>query len=103
MLDGYPTGSYDVLIELYDTWDGSFVADIGPESTSELGFLPLEDANLDTPVISTTPVVVNRGGGGGAVDRLTAVVLVLLATSVALRRRTQRLRPAPLRRHGPSA
>ena len=103
LLDGYPTGSYDVLIELFDTWDGSFVADIGPENTSELAFLPLEDANLDAPAISTTPVVVNRGGGGGAADWLTVVLLVLLSTTVAVRRRTQRPQAATVERRAPSA
>jgi hypothetical protein len=46
---GYPTGNYDLLIELYDTYDGSFVADFGPEDSSALGFLPLEDFNRDDP------------------------------------------------------
>ncbi|HLU05363.1 MAG TPA: choice-of-anchor H family protein [Woeseiaceae bacterium] len=68
---GYPTGSYDLLIELYDTYDGAFVADIGPEDDSGLGFLPLEDFNRDDP---------NRHhhhhrSGGGAFDWQMAVLL----------------------------
>ncbi len=89
LLSGYPTGSYDVLIELFDAWDYSFVADFGPESTSELAFLPLEDAGRDVPFTSSPPVAVSRGGGGSA-DLLTLAVFALL-TAVAITRR-QRLR-----------
>ena len=64
LVSGYPTGSYDILIELFDTWDGSFVADIGPADTPELAYLPLEDADRDTPVVQRTTVIVNEGGGG---------------------------------------
>lgn len=102
LLDGYPTGSYDVLIELFDTWDDSFVAEIGPENTSELAFLPLEDSNLDAPVISTTPVVVNHGGGGGAVDWLSVLLLAMLAATTPVVRRRMRQRQ-PAHRRGPSA
>ena len=83
---GYPTGSYDVLIELFDAWDHSFVADLGPESTSELSFLPLEDAERDTPFNPSPPIAISRGGGG-AVDWLTLAVFALLTGAAALRRR----------------
>ena len=36
LVAGYPPGDYDILIELYDTFDGSLVASFGPEETSEL-------------------------------------------------------------------
>ncbi|MBT8090861.1 MAG: choice-of-anchor H family protein [Gammaproteobacteria bacterium] len=64
LVAGYPTGNYDILIELYDAYDNSFVADIGPEDTSELSILPLEDSNRDAPAVVTTQVVVSSGGGG---------------------------------------
>lgn len=92
LLAGYPRGSYDILIELFDTWDNSFVADFGPESTSELALLPLEDAERDTPVASPGVVVVNRGGGG-AIDAWTLALLALLAAGLPLRRRC-RTQPA---------
>ena len=66
---GYPTGSYDLLIELYDTWDGSFVADLGPEDNPDLGLLPLEDFNRDDPRRDSPR------HGGGALDWLTAFLL----------------------------
>ncbi|MDH3746675.1 MAG: choice-of-anchor H family protein [Gammaproteobacteria bacterium] len=93
LLAGYPTGSYDILVELFDTWDGSFVADFGPENTSELAFLPLEDSQLDTPVIASTPIVVNHGGGGAA-DWLSVMVLGLFAVGTVAVRRRYRLQPA---------
>lgn len=63
LVSGYPTGDYDILIELFDAFDGTFVASIGPEDTSKLSFLPLEDANRDAPFVEPQ-IVVNRGGGG---------------------------------------
>ena len=90
LLAGYPTGSYDVLIELFDAWDNSFVADLGPESTSELAFLPLEDAERDVPFTSSPPIAVSRGGGGAA-DAVTLAIFALLTAAVAITRR-QRLR-----------
>jgi hypothetical protein len=65
LVDGYPTGNYDILIELYDTYDNALVATLGPEDSSQLSILPLEDVGWDTPA-GTTQVVVNRGGGGAA-------------------------------------
>ncbi len=62
LVAGYPTGDYDILIELFDTFDNSFVASIGPDDTSQLSLLPLED--MDRDAVQTTQIVVNRGGGG---------------------------------------
>ncbi len=88
LVSGYPTGSYDILIELFDTFDNSFVADMGPENTSELAFLPLEDANRDAPGVSPQPVVINHGGGGGSTDVWTLAFLAFVAAGTfALRRR----------------
>ncbi len=88
LVAGYPTGSYDILIELFDAYDDAFVADMGPESTSELAFLPLEDAGRDTTGPAPRPITINHGSGGGAVDVLTLAILAFVAAgSVALRRR----------------
>ncbi len=62
LLSGYVTGSYDILIELFDASDGTFVASFGPDESSQLSNLPLEDAGRDTP--PGTTIVVNEGGGG---------------------------------------
>lgn len=80
---GYPTGGYDILIELYDADTGAFLADYGPELNSDLALLPLEDFDRDAPIVAAPPVVVKRGGGGS-----TGIVLLgLLALTLALRRR----------------
>ncbi len=83
LVSGYPTGNYDILIELYDTFDNSLVAIIGPEDTSELSVLPLEDINRDSVAPGTTQVVVNSGGGGS----LSWFLLLGLAGVVTLARK----------------
>ncbi len=82
LVDGYPTGSYDILVELFDAWTGEFVAWIGPEDTSELAFLPLEDRSNDAPIGGGTTVVVNRGGGGVA-----GLPFVVLLAGILIARR----------------
>lgn len=73
---GYPSGEYDLLIELYDAFDGSFLAGFGPEDTSALSYLPLEDFQRDAPVIDE--VIVVSHGGGHALG-LTPLLLAPLA------------------------
>lgn len=83
LVEGYPTGNYDILIELYDAYDNALVATFAPEDTSELAILPLEDIGRDTPA-GTTQIVVNSGGGGS----LSWLLLGLLGAG-ALRRKPQ--------------
>ena len=80
LVTGYPAGDYDILIELYDTFDGSLVATFGPEDTSELSFLPLEDTTYDAPSGTTTQVVINSGGGGSFGWLLLLGLTVVTAT-----------------------
>ena len=84
---GYPTGDYDLLIELFDADTGEFLTDFGPEGSASLSLLPLEDFNRDAPVFDT-PVTVTRvsGGGGGSV----AVWWLAVLTLVTVMRRAQR-------------
>jgi hypothetical protein len=84
LVQGYPTGNYDILIELYDAYDNAFVASLGPEDASQLAILPLEDTNRDTPA-GTTQIVVNSGGGGA----MGWMLLPLLLGAGVLRRRPQ--------------
>lgn len=89
---GYPAGDYDLLIELYDADTGEFLTDFGPESSSSLALLPLEDFNRDAPGFDTR-VTISRGGGGGSLQLITLAVLLLIWTSRAARRyRLQRQR-----------
>lgn len=78
LLSGYPSGSYDILIELFDVYDNSFVAWIGPEESPELAFLPLEDADRDVAEVPEVIVVHERGGG--STGGLFILLLGLAAT-----------------------
>lgn len=84
LMSGYPTGSYDLLIELFDVYDGAFLASFGPEDSSEMSYLPLEDFNRDAPLQEV--VIIESHGGGGMLDKWTLVVLLLLLVVTAIRR-----------------
>lgn len=88
LVAGYPTGSYDILIELYDAYDSRFLASFGPEDTSELSYLPLEDSGRDTPQTGQTQIVVSSGGGGSLGWLL---LFALLAVRMTLRPQAARL------------
>lgn len=47
LTDGFPPGRYDVLIDLYDTYDDSLVATISADDTYELADLYLEDISYE--------------------------------------------------------
>jgi hypothetical protein len=47
---GYPTGEYDVLIDLYEAGFSGIVATLGPGESGALSYLPLEETGLDVPV-----------------------------------------------------
>ncbi|MEO1037089.1 MAG: choice-of-anchor H family protein [Pseudomonadota bacterium] len=82
LLTGYPSGSYDILIELYDTFDGQLVAEFGPNDSLELFDLPLEDQLRDEVIVGGPTVFVSEGGGGA----LGGAALLALGV-LALRRR----------------
>lgn len=84
LVSGYVTGDYDILIELYDAYDGTYVASFGPDESSQLSYLPLEDAGRDTP--PDTTIVVNNGGGG---SMGLLGLLALLGTAGLVRGRRQ--------------
>jgi hypothetical protein len=86
LVSGYPTGSYDILIELYDAGTNEFLASIGPEDTAELSLLPLEDSTRDSRA-GVTQVVVNSGGGSLG----WLLLLGLLAVRMTLRPHAARL------------
>ena len=82
LMSGYPTGDYDILIELFDAVDNSFLASFGPEDSSELAYLPLEDFNKDAPRIDP-PVAISHGGGGAADAWTIGFLLLILVVSAA--------------------
>ena len=95
LLSGYPTGSYDLLIELFDAWDNSFVAWFDSDDTSELAFLPIEDADRDAPI---PEVIVVHKHGGGSMGWLLLLALVVASSRAALAtgsaKRSRLLHPA---------
>ncbi len=68
LLDGYPTGYYDVLIELYDADYDLLVVNYGPYEDEDLAVLPLEDSYRDS---------YEEIGGGGAMG--AGLLLLILA------------------------
>lgn len=79
LLQGYPAGSYDLLIEVYEADTGIYVASAGPSESLELFDLPLEDAGRDIPPPAVAPIAVTRGGGGSnSLPFLIALLGVIL-------------------------
>lgn len=81
LVSGYPTGLYDLLIELYDADFGTFSDEFGPNQSENMELLPLEDAEHDPEPIEVTIV----DGGGGAFGWLF-IPTMLLATWLSRRR-----------------
>lgn len=84
LVSGYPRGDYDLLIEIFDARDNSFLASSGPDETSALSFLPLEDSGRDEPFVRTQVAVSH--GGGGASDAWTIGFLLLVLVVGAARK-----------------
>ena len=83
LVTGYLPGNYDILIELFDAYDDTYLTSIGPDETSALAILPLEDSTYDVASPGPTRVVVNSGGGGGSLSLL--LLFGLLAVRMTLR------------------
>ena len=90
LVSGYPRGDYDILIEIFDADTSEFLAWFGPEDTSELAFLPLEDMDRDAPAPETRVTV--NSGGGGSTDLPLLVLLGSFAAVAGHRRFTERRR-----------
>jgi hypothetical protein len=78
LLDGYPTGYYDVRIELYDADTDLLVAIYGPYDDAALQAIPLEDQLRDIP---------DDDGGGGGFDRFGLLLLGMGVVATLRRRR----------------
>jgi len=62
LLSGYPSGEYDVLLELYDADTETLVAFTDAFDDSALAYLPLESENNEYVVEETVVVVEEHGG-----------------------------------------
>jgi hypothetical protein len=78
LLDGYPTGYYDVLIELYDADYDVWTANYGPYEDRDLAVLPLEDSYRDDDY--------HNGGGGAMGPGLCLLALLVVTKGVRSRR-----------------
>jgi hypothetical protein len=81
LVDGYPTGYYDVLIELYDADYDLLVDSYGPYEDRDLAVLPLEDSYRD-----------NDGGGGAMGPGLALLALLALTPGLRNGRRGRAIR-----------
>jgi hypothetical protein len=70
--EGWPTGDYDVLIDLYESGFSGIVATLGPLDSGALALLPLEESGVDLPIelpgysihdVSTTLIIDDDGDG----------------------------------------
>ncbi|MES9813926.1 MAG: choice-of-anchor H family protein [Candidatus Thiodiazotropha sp.] len=68
LLDGYPSGYYDVLIELYDGDNDLLAVNYGPYEDGDLAVLPLEDSYRDD----------YGGGASGLMTLLLALTLLVI-------------------------
>ena len=76
LLSGYPTGYYDLLVELYDADLVTYSDEFGPAQSDGFALLPLEDATQDPkPVVTTVTVVEDGGGGAFSILLLPALVV----------------------------
>ena len=90
LVSGYPTGYYDLLIELYDADFGTYSDEFGPFQSDGMSLLPIEDATQDPEPVEI--VVVQ--GGGGAFSWIWLPALLLSGGGQFARR----LKPSGLRR-----
>jgi len=75
---------------VFDADTGEFLAFTGPEDTSELAFLPLEDMDRDVLSGGDTRVTVNHGGGGSF--SWSTLLLLAFCAALAARRQAMHLR-----------
>jgi hypothetical protein len=72
LVSGYPSGYYDLLIEIYDADLGTYSDEFGPNQSDGMGLLPLEDVTRDP---EPQPVVIHGGGGAFGWIWLPALLL----------------------------
>lgn len=72
---GYPTGYYDLLIEIYDNESDDLVVVYGPNEDIHLSDIPLEDE--DSEIIISYSDGADYHSGGGAMDYLSILLLLL--------------------------
>ena len=75
LVEGFPPGSYDVLIDLYEVGVDGVVASFSSDDTNSLYGLPLEDSSWDEPEV----IIIVEDDHGGSVGWGLLSVLIMLA------------------------
>ena len=77
LLSGYPPGSYDVLIDLYQAGYQDVVATYSSADTNALYALPIESSDFDAPYIEVIEVIeVSNGGSSGTISLILLFILL---------------------------
>lgn len=93
LADGYPTGYYDLRIEIYDAETGAWLTSYGPYDDASLSALPLEDSYEDSPreiawYPVETEIIVASHGGSLSWMLMSLPILILTARLFEIRHRT---------------
>ncbi len=86
LLTGYPTGFYDVLIEVYAVRDGAFLTLSGPDEDLDLSVLTLEDSERDRYDLYHDDYYYVHGSHGGSVGFIVMGLLTLSLVRFRYRR-----------------
>lgn len=90
LADGYPTGYYDLRIEIYDVETGVWLTSYGPYDDTSLAALPLEDS-YDDSIYETvwypveTEIIVASHGGSLSWLTMSLSILILIIRRFAMK------------------
>jgi hypothetical protein len=77
LLTGFPSGDYELLIELYDALNDELVATLDGNSDADLYSLTLESTDFEEVYVEPTVVIVHENGGSMAYLTLLLLPLAL--------------------------
>jgi hypothetical protein len=86
LLTGFPSGDYELLIELYDAVNDELVATLDGNSDADLYLLALESEDFEEVYVEPRVVIIDENGGSMA-------YLTLLLLPLALYRLRKQLKP----------
>jgi hypothetical protein len=81
LLSGYPPGSYDVLIDLYQTGYEDVVATYSSTDTDALYALPIESSDFDTPYAEVVETIEVTHGGSNSIISILLLLIFLTRRS----------------------
>lgn len=78
LISGFPSGDYDILIELYDAYNDELVAFSDAYDDADLSYVSLESNNYEYVVEDTVVIVEEYGGTIGLFAMLSLGVLMVI-------------------------